>query len=360
MIGITLVLLIIFITNQFVHYVNVAATGQITMWAVMQLMSLQVPLLLGYLLPLGLYLSILLVLGRWYIDSEMTVLSACGMSWGRIFAMVMAFAVVVMIFVAMLMLWLEPIVQGYRTEVLENSIEQATMNKLIPSQFRDLPQGGVFYAGNIKRAEREMDQVFFAMRSGGGNVTGKGPWDVTISDRAYEVEYPDNPGRFLVFQNGYRYIGAPGEKNFRLIKFKKYGVRLVSKHFTLSDWPNNASTPLLWKVRHQDLAAAAMLQWRLAMPISVILFALLAIPLSRVKPRQGKFAQFLPAILIYIAYADLMFLGRAWIQKGVISQGLGLWWIHGTTLLLACLIILHKLGWKNLWRKSPWSFYAHP
>jgi len=309
-------------------------------------------MLLGYLLPLGFYLAILLVLGRLYIDNEMTVLSCCGMSWARIFTMVLTFALALMLVVAGLLLWVEPKAQDFRAKVLENSIKQASINKLIPSQFRELPDGGVFYAGQVLRAQQTMRNVFFAEKTTPAHAGERAGWDITLADNARVTEVADAPGQFLVFNNGYRYVGVPGEKQFRLIQYQNYGVQLMNSHYKSSDWPLNAPTLQLWAMRHQNRDAAAMLQWRLGMPISVILFALIAVPLSRVKPRQGKFAQFLPAIIIYIGYADLMFLGRAWIQRGVVSPELGLWWLHGAMLLLAVMIILQKLGWKRLYAHS--------
>src|SRR3990167_802916 len=91
----TLILLIIFITNQFVHYLSDAADGKITTQAVMKVMSLQVPLLLGYLLPLSLFLGLLLTLGRLYVDHEMVVLSSCGVSRAQVIVMVMWLATIV-------------------------------------------------------------------------------------------------------------------------------------------------------------------------------------------------------------------------------------------------------------------------
>ena len=84
------------------------------------------------------------------------------------------------------------------------------------------------------------------------------------------------------------------------------------------------------------------------MPISVILFTLLAFPLSEVKPRSGKFARLFPAILIYIGYADLMFLGRAWIQRGALDPALGLWWIHGLALVLGIVLNVQRIGWHRV------------
>ena len=62
-------------------------------------------------------------------------------------------------------------------------------------------------------------------------------------------------------------------------------------------------------------AAAAELQWRFALPISVLMLALLAIPLSHVRPRQGRYSHILPAILIYIVYMNLLFIARNWVER---------------------------------------------
>jgi len=347
LLAITLVLLIIFITNQFIHYLKDAASGQITMTAVMQIMSLQIPLLLGYLLPLGLYLSILISYGRLCVDHEMTVLSSCGMSRAQLMGMTLLIAVFVMILVAVLMLWVEPIIQGYRTAILEKAITNASMQKIVPKRFQKLRSGTVLYTEKLSRERGKMYDVFLARKD-----DEKKQWDVIVASEASERHYPGRNGQFIVFKDGYRYIGTPGQRNFQKIKFGEYGVKLVTGDAQLNDWPSNVPTLELLHLNKKGLTpakirqAAAMLQWRLAMPISVLLFAFLAFPLSQVNPRSGKFAQLFPAILIYIVYADLMFLGRAWIEKGTISSALGLWWIHGLALLLAIVLNLYRIGWR--------------
>jgi len=361
--AITLVLLIIFITNQFIHYLKDAASGQITMTAVMQIMSLQIPLLLGYLLPLGLYLGILITYGRLYVDHEMTVMSSCGVSRAQLMGMTLLIALVVMLVVAALMLWVEPIVQGYRTRILDQAITNTSIQKVVPKRFQNLHDNSVFYVDRLSREKQTMYRVFLAKmlpRSSG--------WDVTLSQAAREQPVKGLKGKFIVFQNGHRYVGMPGQKNFQTIEFQRYGVRLVASDAHLNDWPNNVPTYDLWHLMSMEKDPSrlrmlqAILQWRLAMPISVILFTLLAFPLSEVKPRSGKFARLFPAILIYIAYADLMFLGRAWIERGAISPSLGLWWVHGAALILGIVLNGFRIGWRRVFsldwlrRKS----YAHP
>ena len=76
LLAVTIVLLLIFLSNQLVRYLSYAASGKIAAHLVVQLMGFEIPYLLALLLPLGLYLGIILAFGRLYADSEMAVLNA--------------------------------------------------------------------------------------------------------------------------------------------------------------------------------------------------------------------------------------------------------------------------------------------
>jgi len=90
-----------------------------------------------------------------------------------------------------------------------------------------------------------------------------------------------------------------------------------------------------------DLRARAELQWRLSLPLLVFIVTLMAVPLSRVNPRQGRFLKLIPAILLYMAYLTILIAVRGALEKGKISPALGLWWVH----LLFLLIGLGLMYW---------------
>jgi lipopolysaccharide export system permease protein len=73
------------------------------------IMGFRLPGFLQLILPLGLFLGILLAYGRLYLESEMTVLSATGMSQQRLLGMTMAPAALVALLVAWLSLSLAPL-----------------------------------------------------------------------------------------------------------------------------------------------------------------------------------------------------------------------------------------------------------
>ncbi len=333
-----MVLLIIFMTNQFAHFLRYAASGHITMNAVMQLMSLQIPFLLGYLMPLGLYLSILIVFGRLYLDHEMTVMSACGIGPASLLAVVLTAGVVIAVIVGGLMLWVQPLVDLQRTRILYESLAKATVEKVMPKRFQSLNPDMVFYADDVERGKLKMQNLFFAQRSK-PKPDGSRSWDITIAKKAREA-YEQN-GHFLLFQDGFRYIGTPGLFNYQIIKYESYGIRIAQAAPEARGWPSNASTASLWPQRH-NRRVAAELHWRMAMPVSALVLSLLAFPLSRINPRRGKFSQLIPAILLYIAYGNFLFLGRSWVRKGIIDFDVGLWWLHGGMALIAIGLLAYR------------------
>ncbi|MFW0039213.1 MAG: LPS export ABC transporter permease LptF [Coxiella endosymbiont of Dermacentor silvarum] len=335
----TLILLIIFVTNQFIHYLNDAAAGKITVKSVMEIMLLQIPLLLSYLLPLSLFLSGLLVLGRMSMDHEVIILTACGVSRSQIVIMIMILATSITLIEGWLMLSVEPRIEWYRIKVLHKALATASLEKIIPRRFQLLGDGKkVFYAGSVNNHYKIMTNVFLAESE--QTVRKKELWSIISAAEACEYKRFNN--NFVFLKNGFCYIGIPGDLKFDVIKFGRYGIRLESPKIGITEKVQAMSTTALWRLSKIDLKAAAEFQWRLMIPISVWIFALLLVPLSEINPRKGKFAQIFPAILIYIVYVNLMFLGRVWIEKGVVSPIIGLAWINGSLLFLACTLFFFQ------------------
>jgi lipopolysaccharide export system permease protein len=108
----------------------------------------------------------------------------------------------------------------------------------------------------------------------------------------------------------------------------------------------------LW--RSQDAGERAELQWRIALPIMCLVLALIAVPLSRLRPRQGRYARVWLAVLIFFLYYNLAAAGKTWIARGALPPFLGLWWTHLAVILLALLVILGPaLAQRLRYRRTP-------
>jgi lipopolysaccharide export system permease protein len=341
------VLLLLLISNQFVHYLTQAAAGILPVRTVMQMMSLQVPLLLGLLLPLGLFLGILMAYGRLHADREMVVLAACGFSRTKLLGMTLLFSAVVSVIVGILMLWVEPKMVWYKRHILADAAQSSPLERIFPNQFFSL-QGGklVLYADNLSRNHKHLQGIYLAQRSSANPIS----WNVINAESGYQMTDPKTQDRFLVFDQGYRYTGVPGQNDFQIVKFKDYGVRIQQNMIPMSNRTDAMSTLQLWRMRHNNLNVIAELQWRISLPLSVIILAILAVPLSQIKPRQGRYAQLAPAIILYIIYADLLFVAQAWLQKGQVPAVLGMWWVHILMLIVASFLLVRYLNWQQMVR----------
>ena len=98
----------------------------------------------------------------------------------------------------------------------------------------------------------------------------------------------------------------------------------------------------------------AELHWRISLPIATLILGLIAVPMSRTNPRQGRYAKLFIAILIFAAYVNFIAMGKVWIEKGLLPTTLGLWWIHALALFSAIFGVLAQTGirWR-LRRQGP-------
>lgn len=101
--------------------------------------------------------------------------------------------------------------------------------------------------------------------------------------------------------------------------------------------------------RRDTLEATAERQWRVAMPVACVVLALLALPLSQTTPRKGRYANMVVALLVYIAYANILVVARDALASGDAPRALGLWWGHGVALVFAAGLIVRRLGWRWAW-----------
>ena len=352
LLAVTFIILLIFLSNKLVRYLSYAAVGKVAPNIVLQLMGFEIPYLLALLLPLGLYLAILLAYGRLYADSELRVLHGCGLSVGRLIAITSMLALTITAIVVILTLWVNPWIATQKSKLIAYSLSTDNLlNNLMPGRFQVSPDGRrVFYVERISRNHKQANNIFIADQGKNPGPESYSSWTVVSAANGSHMKDHVTQDRFIVATDGYRYEGVPGQNDFKIIQFKKYAVRMpnttmVSKR----DEQEAISTAALWK-NYQKPENASELQWRFSIPISALLLGLLAIPLSQVQPRHGRYSQLAPAILIYIVYMNMLFVARNWVEQKVLPISLGMWWVHGIVLVLVLAFVMIQSGWniKNI------------
>ena len=83
-VGVTAVLLLILLGDQFARGLARAAAARIPRDAVLKLMGLTSIEYLSLLVPAAFFFAVMLALGRFYRDSEMAAMAACGIGTPRL------------------------------------------------------------------------------------------------------------------------------------------------------------------------------------------------------------------------------------------------------------------------------------
>ncbi|MBF7054150.1 LPS export ABC transporter permease LptF [Halomonas sp. KAO] len=325
------VLLLVIMGSRFIRYFSNAAEGEIPASILGTLMLLHLPGFLELILPLAFFLGILLAYGQLYLNSEITVLVACGTSPNRLLQVSLVPATLVAVLVGLCSLWLTPAGALETETLLEDQRSRVDFSTLGPGRFQEFGSGRTAYIEGISEDGSEMRGVFISERQRRSDGTPESV--VTRAEGGHQVLDDETGSRFLVLSDGERYSVEPGRHQAERLEFDTYAVRL-SRTETLRelDSPELATTREL--LGDASPEARAQLQWRVSMPLMVFILTLLAMPLSRVNPRQGRFAKLLPAIFLHVAYLSLLLAALDAIGRGNLPAVIGMWPIHGAFLAL--------------------------
>lgn len=343
--AVTGVLLLIIMSGRLIKYLANAAEGKLSADILLLLISYRIPGFLELILPLGLFLGILLSYGRLYLENEITTLSACGLSDKRLQWLTLGPAAMVAVLVASLSFWVTPWGAGQVKQLLNKQESMTEFDVLIEGRFQKLPsKGRVSYVGELTNNRTELRDIFLSeqMKTRSGNQLG-----IVVAESGRQYMDPQTRSRFLLLKNGYRYEGMPGRADFRMISFEEYGVRLQQSQVReLVTEIEVLPTIDLWN--REGYEYRAQLHWRLSLPILCIMVALLAVPLSKVNPRQGRYARLLPSILLYLGYLTLLTSARSGMDEGETGAVLRFWSVH----LLFAFIIFNLHFTASYWRRS--------
>jgi len=311
---------LVFIYGSFIaaRYWAAAAQGELPGTTVMILVFYRIAIAMEVLLPTTLYLSVVIAISRLYRDGEMTAMLACGISPFRITRAVFITGLLAAVLVACFSLSIRPW-----------AWEQFFMVKARAKASFDLRRmkGGIFY--EIWNGRR----VIFAERVNGGKNRAENIFIQTRNNGKLQVIFAKEARQYLperaavpmlILYNGRDYeFSQTGDREV-ILQFEQSEMALEPGEIVKEEKIKASPTRRLLHAR--DSREVAELEWRLITPVSTLLLALLALPLSRSSPRRGRYASVPLAILVFAAYYNLAAIAKKWVAQGLIDAFPGLWW----------------------------------
>jgi lipopolysaccharide export system permease protein len=332
--AVTGVLVAILVSNQLSRVLGQAADNQYGRGVVFDLIALGAIMNLSVIVPVGLLLAVVLTLGRMYHDSEMAALQACGFGPARLLVPLFCFALVIALGLGWLAFEQVPRADSQVQLLRQSAIKEAQFGQLDAGRFRAFSGGdAVFYAERVDQ-EGVLHNVFVQRESAGR-------FEVALADTATYSKTSSGAMHLVTLFNGRRYEGVPGQLDFRVIEFREHGIPIATPEDVRGPLdPDTKPTRLMWG--SSDPSDIAQLQFRASTPLMALVLTLVAVPLSKLRPRQGRYTRVGFAIVVYYVYSSLLSAAKIWIEKGELTPAIGVWWVHAAALALGLYLVMRE------------------
>ena len=334
--AVTIILLLIFLSSRFVKYLGDAAAGSFSSEILLWIMLYRLPGFLEFILPLAFYIGIMLAYGRLYVDSEMTVLQACGISKQRLLLYTQGAAVAVMLLVLLLTTWITPLGWKKFHEIWNDPENFSGLATLVEGSFRRMGGGTtVIYTARLNADKTELGDVFVVRQHGDNNDN---QISIIRAEQARVLNFSPHQ-RYIELLGGAEYTGTPGQLDFSVSSFKRYGQLLQTseKSTVRVDSVDARATVQLWQ--SMEVRDRAAWHWRIGMPFMIPVVAVIALALSETSHRRGRYVKLLPGIIIYIFYAATLIYAKNAMDEGNPGAVDIFWSLHGLFLLFGLLLL---------------------
>jgi len=336
--AILFILLLIFFCQKLVRILGAAADGEIPTNLVLSLLGLGVPEMAQLILPLSLFLGLLMTLGKLYTESEITVMHACGLSRAVLIKAAMVLALFTGIIAAVNVMWAGPWSSRHQDQVLADAKANPGMAALAQGQFQQATDGNsVLFIEGVEG--NRFHNVFLAQIRPKGNARPS----VVVADSGQLSQHKDG-SQVVTLNTGTRFEGTAMLRDFRITDFQNY--QAIIGHQTVALDPSDTEQMDMRTLFNTDNPrASAELHWRLTLIFTVVMMALMVVPLSVVNPRQGRVLSMLPAMLLYLVFFLLQTTLRSNGAKGKLDPMIWMWTVNLVYLALAVVL--------NLWDTVP-------
>lgn len=338
LLSVTSVLWLIFVATRFARYLAQAAVGNLPSDVIFSLLGYSSLGALSLLLPMGSFLAVMLALGRMNSDNELTVMTTCGVSSHWLIRNVIVFSGTIALIVGVLAFILVPEAMSDRYELQQRAKVAADTSGLVAGTFKESRNGDwTFYSQNLSDDKGDLENIFIEIHR-----NDRRPLIFRAEKGRFDIDSITGD-KYLILEKGYRYEGQAGDQNFTIAQYESHSL-LIEKgqEEQVNEHQKALSSKVLWQ--RGQLRDKAELQWRASAVFMTIILSLIAINLAKVAPRQGRYAGFVPAILIYIIYSNLLGITRAWVSKGIVAPWFGAIWVH----LLMILVLLIMFNWPKI------------
>lgn len=345
---ISAVLIVIFVGYSSGRYLSYAVDGLLQLDTLVSFILIKMVIALEVLLPISLYLSIVLGLGRLESHSEIVVVRASGIGNARVMIVVLCISCLLAMVVACFSIFGRPLAYEQSYWLKAQAEAEIELDKLESSNFYDSDRRErTIFVEDVDKEAGRLKRIFIrGERNGVIHI---------IYAQSGQQDFDEESGqRLLVLSDAHVYfLGPRGSTDKVVAKFKHMKLRLNNSDSTSVGYKRKAASTFHLARSDQPLDIAEY-QWRLSTPVSTVLLAILAVIVSRTAPRSSRYIKIIGAVLVYVIYYNLTAMARAWVEADVVGKFPGIWWAQfGLVILIVSLSLYPRWSFRRAANKTP-------
>jgi len=359
--------------GRLIRYFGIAAEGNLDIGLLFTIIGYNLPYFLELILPLAFFIALMLVFGRLYVDQEMAVINASGISRGRLGRLMTPLILALFIGEAALSVVGKPWGVRSSENVWQQQALTSAFDLIRPNQF--ISSGNYhLYVGSLSDDKKQLQDVILIQSepSKKGSAAKNAAVDlknnidsetaeqlnipelpkalignnniskdtITLAKRAQQVETGSSGVTQLDLFQGRRYEVGAGSLKYNQVGFDRYRITLTepSKEVITEENIETQAIVPLWQAATGSAplnsenalrAAQGELGYRLALPWLMIIAPMLAVPLAQVRPRQGRWLRLFPSILLFVSCALGIISLKNAVSKGSVSVWANAWLVLG-------------------------------
>ena len=343
---ITFIIGLVVFGNQFVLTVQESIDRGIPFQELMPLISFNMIRDVPVILVLSIFLAVIITISQLYKNSEAIVMNSIGLGDKAFLSVIKPLAIILFLFVLFLTAYAVPWAKQQKSVAEEETKNASEFSFITEGKFESFKNGDiVFYASESTSTSTDVDgaqnmEEIFIYASENGN-----PVIVLASDAKKYID-PKSKSIYLRLRDGVRYQGLPSSENINILNFDSYDLEIVSGEVqkSIATFTEIEEKTTLDLLKQGGLLAIAELQWRLSLPLSILILVVFAVYLGKTSPRGGKGINILIGIFVFMLYNNGLLVAKSSIENGLLSPIIGMWGIHLIAILFLMLLYQFRQG----------------
>ena len=341
---ITFIIGLVVFGNQFVLTVQESIDRGIPFQELMPLISFNMIRDVPVILVLSIFLAVIITISQLYKNSEAIVMNSIGLGDKAFLSVIKPLAIILFLFVLFLTAYAVPWAKQQKSAAEEETKNASEFSFITEGKFESFKNGDiVFYASESTSIDvggvQNMEEIFIYASENGNPV-------IVLASDAKKYIDPKSKSIYLRLRDGVRYQGLPSSENINILNFDSYDLEIVSGEVqkSIATFTEIEEKTTLDLLKQGGLLAIAELQWRLSLPLSILILVVFAVYLGKTSPRGGKGINILIGIFVFMLYNNGLLVAKSSIENGLLSPIIGMWGIHLIAILFLMLLYQFRQG----------------